>query len=412
MNRRTGSIPRASPGCERSCATSPTVAARCCCRVICSTRYRPPLIISSSSPAGPWWPPVGWTICLPAPRSSCAAPTPVHWPRRSRLRGSTSSPGREMRSPWTSPVVGSRPRCSRASPATTRCCSPSCVSPRQTGWSTCSSRSPPPRRLPFRRLQHDHVTLSPNRRHRPGTVGPRTHPVLTAGPGRVGQDHRYPRCPLASRSRSPVDRWGDAGAGPRPNDLRSDLRELPRRFAVGLVILLPVVAILMFTGEWSQRSVMTTFTQEPRRIRVLNAKLAASMVLGGGGAVFGGVVTAAGLGLAAASGRSLEADLTVGAITGYLLFVLLNVLAGVALGALLQSSATAIAASFALPAAFALLGTASTLVSDWIDMGTTWNWVLKNDWAGHVPQISFSIVFWVAVPLAAGVVRTMRRDVT
>jgi ABC-2 type transport system permease protein len=172
-----------------------------------------------------------------------------------------------------------------------------------------------------------------------------------------------------------------------------------------------VVAILMLTGEWSQRSVMTTFTQEPRRIRVLNAKLAVSIVLSGGAAVFGGVVTAAGLGLAAASGSALESNLTVGAITGYLLFVLLNVLAGVALGALLQSSATAIAASFALPAAFAVLGTASTLVSNWIDMSTTWNWVLENDWAGHVAQISFSIVFWVAVPLAAGVVRTIRRDV-
>ena len=181
--------------------------------------------------------------------------------------------------------------------------------------------------------------------------------------------------------------------------------------ALGLTILLPVVAILMFTGEWSQRSVYTTFTQEPRRIRVLNAKLAVSMVLGGGGAVFGGVVTAAGLGLASASGRALEANLTVGAITGYLLFVLLNVLAGVALGALLQSSATAIAACFALPAAFALLGTASTLVAHWIDMSTTWNWVLENRWGGHVPQISFSIAFWVAVPLAAGVVRTIRRDV-
>jgi hypothetical protein len=181
--------------------------------------------------------------------------------------------------------------------------------------------------------------------------------------------------------------------------------------ALGLTILLPVVAILLFTGEWSQRSVMTTFTQEPRRIRVVNAKLAASLALGGGAAVFGGVVTAAGLGLAAASGRAVEANLTVGAVTGYLLFVLLNVLAGVALGALLQSSATAIAASFALPAAFVALGAASPLVSDWIDMSTTWDWVLQNEWAGHVPQVLCSILFWVAVPLAAGFVRTLRRDV-
>src|SRR3954452_5973048 len=130
--------------------------------------------------------------------------------------------------------------------------------------------------------------------------------------------------------------------------------------AFALSILLPVVAILMLTGEWSQRSVYTTFTQEPRRIRVVEAKVAASLVLGGGAAAFGGVVTAAGLGLASASGRALEANLSVGAITGYLLFVLLNILAGVALGALLQNSAIAIATSFALPAVFALLGTAST----------------------------------------------------
>jgi ABC-type transport system involved in multi-copper enzyme maturation permease subunit len=182
--------------------------------------------------------------------------------------------------------------------------------------------------------------------------------------------------------------------------------------AIALAILLPVVSILLFTGEWSQRGVFTTFTQEPRRIRVVNAKLAVSLLMGGGAAIFGGVVTAAGLGLASASGRVLDANLTAGAVTGYLLFVLLNVFAGVALGALLQSSATAIAASFALPAAFALLGAASKLVAEWVDMSSPFNWVLENEWGGHVPQISVSVLFWVAVPLAAGVVRTMRRDVT
>ena len=180
--------------------------------------------------------------------------------------------------------------------------------------------------------------------------------------------------------------------------------------ALGVSTLLGVVAILMLTSEWSQRSIMTTLTQEPRRIRVLNAKLAVSMVLGVGGAIFGGVAAAAGIGLAAMSGRTLEANMRAGAIASYLLYVVINVLASVALGALLQNSAAAIAASFALPASVALLGTASTLL-DWIDMATAWKWVLDNDWAGHVPQISFSIAFWVAVPLAAGVVRTLRRDV-
>ena len=77
--------------------------------------------------------------------------------------------------------------------------------------------------------------------------------------------------------------------------------------ALGLTILLPVVAILLVTGEWSQRSVMTTFTQVPRRLRVLNAKLAVSLLLGGAGAAFGAVVAAGAAGLASASGRSLEA---------------------------------------------------------------------------------------------------------
>jgi ABC-type transport system involved in multi-copper enzyme maturation permease subunit len=181
--------------------------------------------------------------------------------------------------------------------------------------------------------------------------------------------------------------------------------------ALGLSILLPVVAILTFTGEWSHRSVMTTFTQEPRRLRVMNAKLAVASALGVAGALFGGLVTAAGIALAAASGRALEANLSIGVIASYVLYVLLNVLAAVALGALLQNSAAAISASFALPAAFAVLGTASTLVSEWIDMSTPWNWVLENDWGGHVPQISVSVLFWVAIPLAAGFARTARRDV-
>lgn len=181
--------------------------------------------------------------------------------------------------------------------------------------------------------------------------------------------------------------------------------------ALGLTIPLPVVAILMLTGEWSQRSILTTFTQEPRRVRVVTAKVAVSLLLGLAGAVAGGLIAAAGITVAAASGRSLDADLTAGVIVGYLVFVLLNVLAGVALGALLQSSAAAIAASFALPATVAVLGTASTLVADWVDMSTTWNAVLEGDGGGHLPQVATSIAFWVAVPLAAGVVRTVRRDV-
>ena len=181
--------------------------------------------------------------------------------------------------------------------------------------------------------------------------------------------------------------------------------------ALALSILLPVVSILTMTSEWSQRTALTTFTQEPRRIRVINAKVTVSLLLAGGAAVFGGLVTAAGLGVAAASGRELDANLNGKVVVGYLLFVLLNVLTGVVFGALLHNPAAAIVLYFALPTAFALLGRVLKSVADWIDTSTTFNWLLQGQWSGHTPQILFSVALWVAVPLAAGLARTERREV-
>jgi ABC-type transport system involved in multi-copper enzyme maturation permease subunit len=181
--------------------------------------------------------------------------------------------------------------------------------------------------------------------------------------------------------------------------------------AVALSILLPVVSILTLTSEWSQRTVLTTFTQEPRRMRVVTAKIMVSLMLGAGAAVFGGLVTAAGLGVAAASGRTLEPDLNAGLLVAFLLYVLLNVMTGVALGALVHNSAAAIVASFALPIGFALLGRASQLVGEWLDYTTAFDWLLNGHWSDHTAQILVSAVLWVAIPLSAGLVRTARREV-
>jgi ABC-type transport system involved in multi-copper enzyme maturation permease subunit len=181
--------------------------------------------------------------------------------------------------------------------------------------------------------------------------------------------------------------------------------------AVGLAILLPVVSILTLTSEWSQRTVLTTFTQEPRRTRVVTAKVAVSMLLAACGAAFGGLVTALALVVAGASGRAIDADLGTGAVVGYLLFVLLNVLGGVAFGALLHNSAAAISLYFVLPTAFGLLGMALASAAEWFDSSTTFGWVLAGDWSGHTPQILVTATVWVVLPLAAGLVRTVRREI-
>ena len=181
--------------------------------------------------------------------------------------------------------------------------------------------------------------------------------------------------------------------------------------AIGLSILLPVVSILTLTSEWSQRTNLTTFTQEPRRIRVFSAKIVVSLLLGTSAALFGAIVTAAGLGVAAATGRTLDANLTGGLIVAFLVYVLLNVMTGVALGALIHNSAAAIVTSFVLPVGFALIGRTSQLVAGWLDYTTTLTWLLNGQWSGHTTQILTSMVLWVAVPLSIGLVRTVRRDI-
>jgi ABC-2 type transport system permease protein len=181
--------------------------------------------------------------------------------------------------------------------------------------------------------------------------------------------------------------------------------------AVALSILLPVVSILTLTSEWSQRTALATFTQEPRRMRIITAKITVSLMLGASAAVFGGLVTATGLGVAAASGRTLDANLNAGLLVAFLLYVVLNLMTGVALGALVHNSAAAIVASFVLPIGFALLGRASQLVADWLDYSTAFNWLLNGQWSGHTSQILVSVVLWVAIPLAAGLLRTVRREI-
>src|SRR3954465_8725745 len=47
-------------------------------------------------------------------------------------------------------------------------------------------------------------------------------------------------------------------------------------------VILPMIAILSVTSEWSQRSGLTTFTLVPNRGRVVSAKFAGAVVIGVG----------------------------------------------------------------------------------------------------------------------------------
>jgi ABC-type transport system involved in multi-copper enzyme maturation permease subunit len=181
--------------------------------------------------------------------------------------------------------------------------------------------------------------------------------------------------------------------------------------AIPLTVLLPVVSILTLTSEWSQRTVLTTFVQEPRRSRVVNAKVTVSAIIALAAAAFGGAVTALAVSIAALSGRPVEANLHPAELIGFVLFVLLNLMMGVAFGALLHNPAAAIVLFFGLPTVFGIVGSLVKSIGQWLDPSRTFDWVLNGDWDGHVAKIAVSGLVWLVMPLAAGIVRTVRREI-
>ncbi|WP_433293230.1 ABC transporter permease [Actinoplanes sp. CA-030573] len=190
-------------------------------------------------------------------------------------------------------------------------------------------------------------------------------------------------------------------------------------FAFGLVpsaALLPVLGILSMTGEWSQRTALTTFTLTPARLRVIAAKLAAGVLVALAATVATVVLSVAAnlLGMAlGGDGRWRIAPSLIG--QGALLLVLF-VLMGMAFGALLMSSPLAIVAYFVLPTLWSVLGEAIHALhglARWLDLDVTSGPLSEPAMsASEYGRLAVSTVLWVVVPLLLGSWRILRREVT
>jgi hypothetical protein len=182
--------------------------------------------------------------------------------------------------------------------------------------------------------------------------------------------------------------------------------------ALGLSEVLPIALILMMTAEWSQRTALTTFTLEPRRGRVLAAKVLAGLTLSvtGGCLAFG--FAQGGLAVAEAAGRHAAVGWSWPELAGFAAFAVLTSGIGIAIGSALHNTAAAIVTRFALAGLSSLLLIpAVQRVGNWVDTTQTFGWMLSGQWSGHSAQIASSAAIWVALPLAIGTVRTIRRDV-
>ncbi|MGN9906784.1 ABC transporter permease [Phytohabitans sp. LJ34] len=181
-------------------------------------------------------------------------------------------------------------------------------------------------------------------------------------------------------------------------------------------VLLPVIGILSVTSEWTQRGALTTFTLVPERERVAAAKVLAGFVLAGASVVAGLLVAAVGnaIGMTFFDGDG-SWRLTAGALGSAVLFQLINMTVGVAFGMLLMNSALAIVMYFLLPTVWSMLTNmidALRTPAEWLDLGMTSQPLVDNTMAGaDWPKLAASVGVWLAVPLAAGLARLLRREV-
>jgi ABC-type transport system involved in multi-copper enzyme maturation permease subunit len=181
-----------------------------------------------------------------------------------------------------------------------------------------------------------------------------------------------------------------------------------------VIALLPVLGVLAMASEWTQRTVLTTFTQTPRRLRVLTAKLLAAMTVG---LVAIAVVDLAAAGALVVRGMILDAHVSwtglASVLGGSAVAAALALVMGAALGALIMQTAAAIVAYFVAPNVVLLaVATLSPDNGRWVDVNEAFGWLSRFDLSGHVGPALTALGLWVALPLAIGLWRSVRRNVS
>ncbi|MFB9233976.1 ABC transporter permease [Plantactinospora siamensis] len=180
-------------------------------------------------------------------------------------------------------------------------------------------------------------------------------------------------------------------------------------------ILLPVLGILSITSEWSQRSGLATFTLTPRRGRVVLAKLAAVVLAALASVLASLAVAAAGTLIAGATGDGGRWTIEAAVIWHAVLLQGINVLMGAAFGLLLLNTPLAIVTYLLLPTVWSVLGGLIKSLrgpAGWLDTTVTMDPLFgPTVTAAQWGRLAVSVAVWVALPLTAGLYRTLRREV-
>ena len=203
-----------------------------------------------------------------------------------------------------------------------------------------------------------------------------------------------------------------------------DLTYIAFGSAVGfpMAVILPMIAALAVTSEWSQRSGLTTFTLVPHRGRVILAKGLASTAVGLASIPLALAIGAVGnvVGTAIA-GTDPVWDITVVDTLYLMLGNVLGLLIGFMLGVLIRNSAGAIVAYFVyslvLPSLAELLAANQQWFVDirgWVDVNYAQSFLFGFDgsltgeqWA----HVGVTHLIWLVLPLLVGLKLMLRSEI-
>lgn len=184
---------------------------------------------------------------------------------------------------------------------------------------------------------------------------------------------------------------------------------------------LPVLMIMLVTSEWSQRTGLATFTLEPRRPRVIGAKIVAGLGLAVAALVIGAAVSAVGVALSPANGGDAVWNLGTTEVRNFLLGSLIGVLMGFALAMLLRNPAAAIVAyfvyTFIVPSIVGILielVDGFDKVAPWIEFNYAQLPLFTGDYSAtgeQWAQMAFSGTIWLVIPFALGLRQLVKAEV-
>ena len=190
---------------------------------------------------------------------------------------------------------------------------------------------------------------------------------------------------------------------------------------VPMSVILPIIAALSVTSEWSQRSGLATFTLIPHRGRVLMAKALAAVVVALGATAVAFCVGALGnLAGTTLANVPIVWDQTVGDVGSFALGNALLMLVGFTLGALIRNSSGAVVSymiyAFVAPGLLAFLAFNQRWFHDarpWVDAKYHQDALMRGDGlnAGAWEQLAVTSAIWVILPLIIAVHNLLRSEV-